>query len=332
MRCARSTRRALLGLVGGALLSPLAAWAQQARKPFQIGYVGNSTLSAESALVEGFRLGLRERGYTEGRDVVVHFRWAEGNNQRVSAIIAEFIGLKVDAMVTSGTLAAVAAKKATTAIPVVMASAGDPVNSGIVASLARPGGNITGLSSLYTDLEGKRLEILRELVPRLGRLAVLTNPANPFTQLTLKGTRAAAEALRMTTQVHEVRAAEEFEPVFEAIAKTKPDALAVLADRPFFFSNRAHIVRLAARHRLPAIYPFPEFAEDGGLVYYGPSFVDMFRRAGTYVDRILKGAKPGELPIEQPTKFEFLINGKTAKALGLKIPQSLLLRAERVIE
>jgi len=327
-------RRRFVAIMGGTLLSaPSGLLAQQRRgKMFQVGYVGNSTPSAEANLVEAFRLGLRERGWTEGKDIVVHFRWAEGRNDRIAGIIAEFVEFKVDVIVTSGILAALAAKKATSVIPVVMAGAGDPVNMGVVASLSRPGGNITGLSALYTDLEGKRLEILRELVPKMSRLAVLTNPDNPFTRLTLKTALGAAESQRLRAQVHEVRAADEFERVFAAIAKARPDALAVLADRPFFFSNRARIVQLAAQHRLPAIYPFPEFVEEGGLVYYGPSFVGMFRGAANYVDKILRGARPGDLPIEQPTKFELTINLKAARALGVRIPQSVLLRADRVIE
>lgn len=327
-------RRGFLVAIGlAALITPTGtAWAQRAGQPYQVGYVGNSKPAAEAALVEAFRLGLRERGWTEGKDVVVHFRWAEGRNDRVSEIIGEFVALKVDVMVISGILAALAAKKATTAIPVVMAPAGDPVNMGVVASLSRPGGNITGLSAAYTDLEGKRLEILRELVPNMSRLAVLTNPDNPFTRLTLKTALSAAESQRLAAQVHGVRTADEFERVFVAIAKARPDALAVLADRPFFFSSRARIVQLAAQHGLPAIYPFPEFVEEGGLVFYGPSFVGIFGRAATYVDKILKGARPGDLPIEQPTVFELIINLKTARALGMRIPQILLLRADRVIE
>lgn len=326
------TRRRQFLIAAGALAASLVARAQRPGRMFQIGYVGNSTPSAESALVEAFRQGLRERGYTEGKDIVVHYRWAEGSNDRVASVIAEFVGLNVDVIVTSGTLAPLAAKKATGTIPVVMAVSGDPVASGIVASLSRPGGNVTGLSTQYTDLEGKRLEILRELVPGLNRLAILANPAQPFTQVTLKVAQAAADAVRVSTQVHEVRTADEFERVFAAIAKSKPDAMAVLADRPFFFSNRAHIVRLAAQHRLPAVHPFPEFVAEGGLVFYGPSFVDLYRRAGTYIDKILKGSKPADLPIEQPTVFELIINLKTARALGIRIPQTLLLRANRVIE
>lgn len=329
----QAQRRYFLIAAGALLAAPLKpALAQRRGKIFQIGYVGNSTPSAESALVAGFRQGLRERGYTEGKDIVIHYRWAAGQNDLVSEIIAEFVGLNVDVIVTSGTLAPLVAKTATTAIPVVMAASGDPVGSGIVASLSRPGGNITGLSTMYADLEGKRLDILRELVPKLGRLALLANPTQPLTPVTLKATRAAAEALRISIQVHEVRAVDEFERAFAAIAKARPEAMAVLADRPFFFAHRAHIVRLAAQHRLPAIYSFREFVEEGGLVYYGPNFVDLFRRAGIYIDKILKGAKPRDLPIEQPTTFELVINLKTAQALGINIPPSIRLRADRMIE
>ena len=326
-------RRHFLIAAGAFLTAPLKpAWAQRPGKMYQIGYVGNSTPSAESALVAGFRQGLRERGYTEGKDIVIHYRWAAGKNDLVSEIIAEFVELKLDVIVTSGTLAPLVAKKATTVIPVVMAASGDPVGSGIVASLSRPGGNITGLSTVYADLEGKRLEILRELVPKLTRLALLANPAQPFTPITLKATRAAAERMRISIEVHEVRAVDEFEDAFAAIAKSRPDAMAVLADRPFFFANRTQIVRLAARHQLPAIYPFLEFVEEGGLVYFGPNFVDLFRRAGTYIDKILKGARPGDLPIEEPTALELVMNLKTAQALGISIPPSIRLRVDRMIE
>lgn len=213
-----------------------------------------------------------------------------------------------------------------------MAAVGDPVATGIVPSLARPGGNITGLSTLYTQLEGKRIQILREFVPRMKRIALLTNPANAFTSVILQSTRAATEAQHLAAQIYEVSAVPEFEKVFAAIAKSKPDAMAVLADRPFLVSNRKRIVEFAAQNRIPAIYPFSEFMDDGGLVFYGPNFPDMFRRAATYVDKIIKGAKPADLPLEQPTRFEFIINAKTAKALGLTIPQSFMISADKVIE
>jgi putative ABC transport system substrate-binding protein len=213
-----------------------------------------------------------------------------------------------------------------------MAAVGDAVGTGIVPSLARPGGNITGLSTLYTQLEGKRIQILREFVPKMKRIALLTNPANPFTTLILKSTRVATEAQHLVPQIYEVSATGDFDKVFAAIAKSKPDAMAVLADRPFLVSNRKRIVEFAAQNRVPAIYPFSEFMDDGGLVFYGPNFPEMFRRSATYVDKILKGAKPADLPLEQPTRFEFIINAKTAKSLGLTIPQSLMISADKVIE
>ncbi len=325
-------RKLVIALGAGVLTAARGTYAQQAGKMPQIGYVGNSTPALESALVEGFRQGLRERGFIEGKNVVVHYRWAEGNIDALPVIVAELIALKVDVLVTAGTPAALAAKKATATLPIVMAAVGDAVDSGIVPSLARPGGNITGLSTLYTQLEGKRIQILHELVPKMKRIALLSNPANPFTPLILKSTRAATDAMKLVAQLHEVSAVGEFDRVFAAIAKTRPDAMAVLADRPFLVSNRTRIVQFAAQNRLPAIYPFSEFMDDGGLVFYGPNFADMFRRSATYVDKIFKGAKPGDIPIERATRFEMFVNMKTAKALGIKIPNSILVRADKVIE
>jgi putative ABC transport system substrate-binding protein len=213
-----------------------------------------------------------------------------------------------------------------------LAAAGDAVGTGLVASLAHPGGNITGISNLYTTLEGKRIEILRDLLPRMRRIALLLSPANPLTPLILKSMRTAAEALQISVQSYDVRVADEFEAVFTTIAEARPDAMAVQGDRTLMLFNRARIVQFAAESRLPTMYGMPEFVADGGLVYYGPDTVDMFRSAAIYVDKILNGAKPADLPLEQPTKFEFVINLKTAKALGLTVPQSLLLRADKVIQ
>ena len=325
-------REVVLALGAGAMAMPLPGCAQTAGKVFQVGYLGNTTPSVETSLVDAFRLGLRERGYTEGKDIVVHYRWAEGRIDVFPSLVADLIRLKVDVLVTSGTPAIIAAKKATTSIPIVMAAIGDAVATDVVPSLARPGGNITGLSAMRPDIEGKQLQILRDLVPRLDRLALLSNPANPFTPVVMKATLAAAATLRMQVQAYEVSAADQFERVFAAIAKAKPDAMSVLADRPFMVSNRARIVRFAAQAALPAIYPFPEFVDEGGLICYGSNFADMFRRAATYVDKILKGAKPANLPIEQPTKFDLVLNATTAKALGIKVPQSVLLQVTRVIE
>ena len=316
----------------GAVTASFGSVAQAARKVAQVGYLGNSSPTAEADLLAAFKTGLRERGYTEGRDVVVHTRWAAGRIDDLPRLAGELVAQKVDVLVTSGTPAVLAAKKATSTIPIVMAAIGDAVATGVVTSMARPGGNITGLSTLYADLEGKRLQVLREVLPKLARLALLANPANPFTRVMLKATHAASKTLQMVTQTYEVSALDQFERVFAAIRKGRHDALTVLADRPFLVSNRARIVAFAAQAKLPAIYPFPEFVEDGGLIFYGPSFVDMFQRAATYVDKILKGAKPAGLPLEQPGKFDLVLNTTTAKTLGIKVPQSVLLQATRVIE
>jgi putative ABC transport system substrate-binding protein len=318
-------------IAGGLLAAPLTADAQQAAKVPRIGFLGNSTAALEANLVGPFREGLRELGYVEGRNILIEYRWAEGKNERLPALIAELIALKVDVIVTAGTPAALAVKKATTSIPLVMAAAGDPIGVGLVASLARPGGNVTGLSAIAPELEGKRLELLREVVPKLSHIAVLWNPDNPFQPGSLKETRAAAQVLGIKVQLLGVRTAEDFPAAFAAILKERPDALLVLADR-IFLHNRARIVDFEAKRRLPGMYPYRELVEAGGLMSFGPSYADMHRRAATYVDKILKGAKPADLPVEQPTKFDLVINLKTAKALGLTIPPSLLGRADEVIQ
>ena len=314
------------------MLATRLAHSQQTKKIPQIGYVGNASAALESSLVDGFRQGLRERGYVEGENVVVHYRWADGKSDELPAVISQLLALKVDVLVTAGTPAALAAKKATTTVPIVMAAVGDAVGSGIVTGLAHPGGNITGLSTMYTQIEGKRVQILREFVPKLKRIALLSNPSNPFTPLMVKAAQEATAAQNLSSQAFEVSSVAGFEKVFASIAKAKPDAMAVLADRPFLVSNRRQIVQFAAKNRIPAMYPFSEFMQDGGLVFYGPNFPDMFRRSATYVDKILKGAKPADLPLEQPTRFEFIINAKVAKTLRLSIPQSLQISADKVIE
>jgi putative ABC transport system substrate-binding protein len=324
-------RKLVIALGAGLLAAPFAAFAQPAGKMFQIGYLGNSTPTMESSLVDAFRQGLRERGYIEGKNLFIHYRWAEGKSEAFPSLIAELLALNVEVLVTSGTPAAVAAKRATTTIPIVLAAVGDAVAAGIIPSLARPGGNITGLTTLAAQLEGKKIQILHELVTKIRRLALLVNPDNPLTPPVLQSTLAAARTLRMSTQVYDVRNKSELEPAFDAIAKGKFDGLMVLPDRTIL-SARERVVQLAAQHRLPTIYSFSEFVEEGGLVFYGPHFEDMFRRAATYVDKILKGAKPADLPVEQPTKFELMINRKTAKVLGLAISQSLLLQADKLIE
>ena len=328
-----NNRRKLLLVLGvGAFASPLLTFAQPVGKIFQIGYVGNSSPAAEAAYVEAFRQGLRERGYIEGKNIVVNYLWAGGSNEKVSEIIAEFVRRNVDVIVTSGTFAPLAAKKATSTIPIVMASAGDPVATGIVASLSRPGGNITGMSTLEQGLMGKRLEILHEFIPGHNRVAVLANPLQPYTKVTLSAARSAAEAQHISVQVFEAGTLGELESAFAAIVKAKPDALMILPDKPFFYSNIETILRLVARLRIPAIYPFLEFVEKGGLAHYGTNVPNMFHRAGGYVDKILKGEKPSDLPIEQATHFEFTLKMKAGRTLGIKIPQSILVRADKVIE
>ncbi len=325
-------RRAFIGVIAGGLLAaPLAAEAQQAAKVPRIGFLGNSTAALEANLVGPFREGLRELGYVEGRNILIEYRWAEGQYERFPALIAELIALKVDVIVTAGTPAALAVKKATTSIPLVMAAVGDPIGVGLVASLARPGGNVTGLSAIAPELEGKRLELVREVVPKLSSIAVLWNPDNPFHAGSLKETRAAAQVLGIKVQLLGVRVSEEFPAAFAAILRERPGALLVLADR-LFLHNRARIVDFEAKHRLPGVYAYRELVEAGGLMSFGPSYPGMHRRAAYYVDKILKGAKPADLPVEQPTKFELMINLKTAKALGLTIPPSVLLRADEVIQ
>jgi putative ABC transport system substrate-binding protein len=325
-------RRAFLRIVPCALLaSPLAVKAQQTGKVYRIGFLGNSTAALEANLVGPFREGLRELGYVEGRNVQIEYRWGEGKYERFPELVAELVALKVDVLVTAGTPAALAVKRATTTIPLVMVAVGDPVGTGLVASLARPGGSMTGLTSIAPDLEGKRLELLREAVPKLSRVSVIWNPANPFHVTAEKEARSAAQVLQMKVHSVGVRTAQELDPAFVAIVKERPGAFIVLADR-IFLHNRGRIVDFAARNRLPAVYAYRELVEAGGLMSFGPNYADMHRRAATFVDKILKGAKPADLPVEQPTKFELLINLKTARALGLTIPPSLLARADQVTQ
>ena len=324
-------RREFITALGSAAAWPLAAWAQQARQVYRIGFMGNSTAALEANLVGPFRDALRELGYDEGRNIAIEYRWAEGNYERFPALVAELIARKVDVIVTAGTPATLAVKAATTSVPLVMVAVGDPVGTGIIASLARPGGNITGLSSIAPELEGKRLELLRELIPNLAHVAVLSNPLNPFHVASLKQARAAAELLRMKVQSIEVRVSEEVEGALAAVARERPGALLILADR-VFLHNRARLMAFATQNRIPGVYAYRELVEAGGLMSFGPNYADMHRRAATYVDKILKGSKPADLPVEQPTKFELFISVKAAKALGLTIPEAFLLRADEVIE
>jgi ABC-type uncharacterized transport system substrate-binding protein len=325
-------RRKFITLLGGAAAGwPLAAPGQQQAKVPQIGFLGNSTAALEADLVGPFRDGLRDLGYEEGRNIVIEYRWAEGKYDRFPALIAELVALKVDVIVTAGTPAALAVKTATTSIPLVMVAVGDPVGTGLVASFARPGGNNTGLTSLAPELEGKRLELLREVVPKLSYIAVLWNPANAYMVTTEKEVQAAAKVLHMKVLSLGVRTPEELDTALATVLKEQPGALNVLADR-LFLHNRARIVDFAAQHRLPGVHAYRELVVAGGLMSYGPSYADMHRRAAIYVDKILKGAKPADLPVQAPTKFELVINLKTAKALGLAVPPTLVALADEVIE
>jgi ABC-type uncharacterized transport system substrate-binding protein len=325
-------RRTFLALFGGVVAAwPFAARGQHAGKISRVGFMGNSTAALEANLIGPFREGLRSHGYEEGRNVEIVFRWAEGNYERFPALIAELIAENVDVIVTAGTPAAFAVKKATSTVPVVMAAVGDPVGTGLVSSLARPGGNITGLSGTATDLEGKRLELLREVAPNLSQVAFFLNPANALHDLSLRQARAAANALRIKLLPQEVRRSEDLDGAFASIVKEQPGGLLILADR-IFLHNRERIMKFAIERRLPSVNAYRELVEAGGLMSYGPSYEDMHRRAADYVDKILKGARPGDLPIEQPTKFDLLINAKAAKALAIAFPPTVLARADEVIE
>ena len=314
-------------------LAPLAAGAQESKagRTVTIGYLGNSSPSLESNLVEAFREGLRQLGYVEGHNLIIKYQWAEGQQERSAVLAAELVRLKPDVILTSGTLGTLAAKQATQSIPIVTAIVGDPVAAGLVSSLAKPGGNVTGLSTLAPELSGKRLELFKQAVPKLSRVVALLNPANPFTTIAWKATQPAADALGVKLQPVEARSPNDLDRAFATIKEARPNGLIVLPDR-LLLAYRASIVQFMAKNRLPGMFPFREFVQEGGLMAYGPDYTDMFRRAATFVDKILKGAKPADLPIEQPTKFDLVINLKTAKALGLTIPQSVLLRADEVIQ
>jgi putative tryptophan/tyrosine transport system substrate-binding protein len=304
--------------------------AQQPTKIPRIGYLSPNSRSSNPARIEAFRQGLHELGYVEGKNIVIESRDAEGKLDRLSQLAAELVRLKVDIIVTSSPAPTRAAKQATVTIPIVFAQDGDPVASGFVASLARPGGNITGLSTLAPELSGKRLELLKEVVPKLSRVAVLGTSTSPSTAPTLKETELAAGASKVQLQYLDVLDPKDIETAFRTAAKRRADAVLVLAG-PVVFSQRTEIAGLAVKSRLPAIYPQTEFTEAGGLMYYGANTPDMYRRAATFVDKILKGAKPADLPVEQPTKFELVINLTTAKRIGLTIPPNLLARADKVI-
>ena len=323
-------RRELLAALGGAAAWPLAARAQQAGKLPTIGFLGPNTHSAASEWVAALVKRLRELGWTEGRTITIEYRWAEGREERFAEIAAELVRLKADVIVTSGTQAVMASKNATSVIPIVFATAGDPVGSGLVASLARPGGNVTGLATLANELAGKRLELLREVVPGLRRLAIMGNVGNPYITLELGEVRAAARMLGLEAITLEIRRAQDLASAFEAL-KSGADALYVCTDA-LVNTHRIRINIAALGERLPTMHGSRDFVEAGGLMSYGPNFPDMFRRTADYVDKILRGAKPGDLPVEQPTKFDLVVNLTTAKALRLEIPPTLLTRADEVLE
>jgi len=327
------TVRLIVPLALGIFVAPLVTDAQQPGKVFRIGILGNVPVTDPEGtrLWGAFIQGLRELGYVQDQNITIVHLSSEGRYERLPALAADLVRLKVDVIVAPATQGVLAAKQATRTIPIVMTSGGDPVASGLVASLARPGGNITGLSSLVSpELGGKQIELLKEIAPRGPRVAVLSNPTNPTHALLLREVEVAARSLRVQLQLLEARRPEEFEGAFAAMTRERAGALLVLSDGMFIL-HRTRIVDLAAKQRLPTMYGLREFVEAGGLVAYGSSLREQFHRAAIYVDKILKGAKPADLPVEQPTKFELVINLKTAKALGLKIPQSVLIRVDEVV-
>jgi putative ABC transport system substrate-binding protein len=326
-------RRGFIGaLAGGLFAAPLVAAAQPTAKVYRIGFLVTATPTETGHLFKALSEGLRELGYVEGRNVVFERRFAEGRQERLPALAAELVQLKVDVVVTGSNPVIAAVKQATATIPVVMAVSRDPVGAKFIASLARPGGNITGLANdTAPDIIGKNLALLKEAIPRISRVTYLWNPVPPGAETSKNALESAARNLGVAFQSVEVRGHAELEGAFAAMVRERANGIVVAQD-PVTFGSRSQVVLLAARSRLPAVYGVREFAEAGGLMSYGPNIADQFRRAAIYVDKILKGAKPGDLPIEQPTKFELVINLKTAKALGLTLPPSLVQRADQVIE
>ena len=324
-------RREFVALLGSTALAwPIPARAQQGGKLATIGLLGSGTAAAQSQWTAAFVQRLRELGWTEGRNVTIEYRWAEGRSERFAEFAAEFVRLKVDVILTHNTPPVIAAKQATSVIPIVFATAADPVDTGLVASLARPGGNVTGLSSQTTDLASKRIELLREVVPGLRQLAFLSQPDNPYVVFDMRQAEEAARRLGLETASLEIRRAEDIAPAFEEL-KGRAEALYILPD-PLLFTHRLRINTLALGARLPTMHLLREYVEASGLMSYGPNWSDQWRRAADYVDKILRGAKPADLPVEQPTKFDLIINLTTAKALGLMIPEAFLLRADEIIE
>jgi putative ABC transport system substrate-binding protein len=322
----------IVTLTLGTLAAAVTAGAQQATRVPRIGVLFASTAAATSHLLDGLRQGLREHGYVEGQHIILERRYGQVGVERMSDLAAELVRIKVDVIVAATDPATAALKQQTQTIPIVMANSTDPVGTGFVASLARPGGNVTGLSALSPELSGKRLGLLRDVVPGLARVAIIWNPDVRGAVFDYKETEAAARLLRLQLQSVEVSRAEDLDRAFAAVTNQRAQALIVQTPNPVLFANRSQIVSFAQRNRLPSMYGQREFADAGGLITYGPNTTDLFRRAATYVDKILKGAKPGELPVEQPTTFELVVNLKTAKTFGLAIPQSLLRQADHVIQ
>jgi len=322
------SRRAFIGSVAGGLsAAPLAAGAQQGAKVPRIGFLRAGP--PPKSWVEGFQQGLRDLGYVEGQNIVTEYRFTDGSTGQLPDLAGELLRLKVDVILASGTAAAQAAENLTRTVPIVFAGVNDPVGSGLVSNLSRPGKNITGTSLMSVDLLAKREELLKEVVPRLSRLAALGTPADPSYALQVKATETGARALGVQLDLIAVRSPNDFETAFKVARKAQ--AL-IQFEAVFLTTHRTRLLELAVRNRLPAVYGLRDWVDGGGLMAYGPSFPEVYRRVAVYVDKILKGAKPGDLPVEQPTKFELVINLKTAKALGLTIPQSLLLRADEVIQ
>jgi putative tryptophan/tyrosine transport system substrate-binding protein len=327
-------RRLLIALGAGALAAPLSAFAQQPGKVRRIGFLGarsRSTQSNPDVYYDAFVQGMRELGYVEGKNLVIEWRFADGKYERLPGLAAELVRLKPEVIVTHSTPATKALQQATSTIPIVTAAVGDPVGSSMAASLAHPGGNITGLSTIATDVSTKHLELLKTMVPVLSRTAVLVNPGNSSHPANLKSVQATALQLGVKVLSVDARTPEEIERGFAAMKRERADAIIILTD-PFFSGQRRQVTELAARNRLPSMFEFREDVAAGGLMSYGPNLTDQYRRVATYVDKILKGAKPGDLPIEQPTTIHLAINRKTAKALGLSISEQLLLRADEVVE
>jgi len=325
-------RRAFITLLGGTAAAwPLAAWAQMSRKMVRIGYLGAGIRNVIPNPRDAFLRGLRELGYVEGQNFVLVERYAEGQQERLPELAVELVRLEVDLLVAATSGSAKAAKDATQTIPIVMAASGDPVGLGLVASLARPGGNVTGPSMMNTEIVGKRMQLLKEVVPGLVRIAVLTNSVNPIHAIFWRESEPAARKLGLELQPVEARVPEDFEAAFAAAARDKAGALIALDDA-LTYNYRTRVVALAAASGLPALYGYREFADEGGLMSYGANMASHFRHAANYVDKILRGAKPGDIPVEQPTKFDLIVNLKAAKALGLELSPSLIARADEVIE